>query len=406
MELVQIHGYECSGPAARRAPAAGILNTIIGRKDSLRTPVSRSAKALLFLLCGMALSCAPCRALTPAEVLVVANRRVPVSLSIAEYYARRRGIPREQVLAVPMPEAEEISRQEFDRYVAAPIEEWLLRHNAADRILAIVTTMGVPLKIGGSEGLRGDRAAVDSELAALYPGLRGSPAPLPGPWSNPYFGQSGPFRHPDFPLYLVARLAAYSFADVRAMIDRALAARNRGLAVIDLRSGWVDEGNGWLRAAAGLLPQGRVLLEQTRAPATGPHEVIAWASFGSNDPARRRRHPGFRFLPGALVTEFVSTDARTLREPPPGWDFGDWRRPETHFAGSPQALAADWIRYGATAATGHVYEPFLHFTPRPQILLPQYLAGRPLAEAFYASIPAISWMNVLLGDPLCRLAPG
>ncbi len=281
---------------------------------------------MLLLAGSMAWTCGPSSALTPADVLLVANRRVPVSVSIAEYYARRRGIPREQVLAAPMPEAEEISRRDFDRYVAAPVEDWLLRHNAADRILVIVTTLGVPLKIRGSDGLQGDRAAVDSELAALYAGLRGSPAPLAGPWSNPYFRHSGPFRHPDFPLYLVARLAAYSFADVRAMIDRALAARNRGLAVIDLRGGWMDEGNGWLRAAAAALPQGRVLLEQTRAPATGPHEVIAWASFGSNDPARRRRHPGFRFLPARWSPNPSPPTRAPSASRRPGGDFGDWRR--------------------------------------------------------------------------------
>ncbi|GIU75402.1 MAG: hypothetical protein KatS3mg004_2489 [Bryobacteraceae bacterium] len=347
----------------------------------------------------------PLPALTPADVLVVANRRVPVSMSIAEYYARRRGVPRAQVVAFPMPESEEISREEFDRLVAAPIEDWLIRNRAAERILVIVTTLGVPLKIRGSEGMQGDRAAVDSELAAMYAFLHGARHPLAGPWSNPYFQREVPFRHPDFPLYLVARLAAYTFADVRAMIDRASEARNRGIAVIDLRGGWPDEGEDWLRSAAARLPGQRVWLEESRIAASGARDVIAWASFGSNDPARRRRHPGFRFLPGALVTEFVSTDARTMREPPPGWDYGDWKRPETHFAGSPQALAADWIRYGATAATGHVYEPYLQFSPRPQILLPQYLAGRTLAESFYASIPAISWMNVLLGDPLCRLAP-
>jgi len=356
------------------------------------------------VLCAAALL-PPAAALTPQQVLVVANSRVPASLSAAEYYARRRAIPRAHVLAVPMPEQEEISRQEFDRAVAAPVEGWLLRNGAVDRILVIVTTLGVPLKIRGSDGLQGDRAAVDSELAAVYAGLKGQPVPLAGPWSNPYFNRKEPFRHPDFPLYLVARLGGYTFADVRAMIDRALAARNRGVAVIDLRSGWRDHGNSWLKTAAGLLPPGRVVLDESGAVLSGVRGVIAWASWGSNDPARKRGDPGLQFLPGALVTQFVSTDGRTLRQPPPGWQYGDWRRPETHFEGSPQSLAADWIRFGATAATGHVYEPFLHFSPRPQILLPQYLAGRTLGESFYASIPAISWMNLLLGDPLCRLAP-
>ena len=357
------------------------------------------------VLCSAAALLPRAAALTPQQVLVVANSRVPASLSAAEYYARRRAIPRTQVLAVPMPEQEEISRQEFDRSVAAPVEDWLLRNGAADRILVIVTTLAVPLKIRGGDGPQGDRAAVDSELAAIYPGLKGRPVPLAGPWSNPYFNRKEPFRHPDFPLYLVARLGGYTFTDVRAMVDRALAARNRGVAVIDLKGGWLDDGDHWLKTAASLLPPGRVVLDESGAVVTGVRGVIAWASWGSNDHARKRRDPGFQFLPGAIVTQFVSTDGRTLREPPPGWQYGDWRRPETHFEGSPQSLAADWIRFGATAATGHVYEPFLQFSPRPQILLPQYLAGRTLGESFYASIPALSWMNILLGDPLCRLAP-
>ena len=43
-----------------------------------------------------------------------------------------------------------------------------------------------------------------------------------------------PFQHPRFPIYLVTRLAAWDLADVKAMIDRGLAARNRGKFVIDL----------------------------------------------------------------------------------------------------------------------------------------------------------------------------
>jgi hypothetical protein len=55
---------------------------------------------------------------------------------------------------------------------------------------------------------------------------------------------------------VVTRLAAYDFNDVKAMIDRSLAARNRGKFVLDLQSEKNDTGNNWLRTAAMLLPGG------------------------------------------------------------------------------------------------------------------------------------------------------
>jgi uncharacterized protein (TIGR03790 family) len=68
-------------------------------------------------------------------------------------------------------------------------------------------------------------------------------------------------------------------------------------------------------------------------------------------------------------------------------------------------LTADFIRQGATGASGHVYEPRLDGTPQPDILFPAYLQGRTLAESFYLSIRYLSWMNVVVGDPLCTLGP-
>jgi len=45
----------------------------------------------------------------------------------------------------------------------------------------------------------------------------------------------------------------------------------------------------------------------------------------------------------------------------------------------------------------------LGLNPRPDILFPAYLKGRNLAESYYLSIPGLSWQNVVLGDPLCKL---
>ena len=58
-----------------------------------------------------------------------------------------------------------------------------------------------------------------------------------------------------------------------------------------------------------------------------------------------------------------------------------------------------------TGVSGHVAEPYLDATIRPQILFPAYLAGFNLAESFYLAMPFLSWQTVIIGDPLCAPFP-
>ena len=95
--------------------------------------------------------------------------------------------------------------------------------------------------------------------------------------------------------------------------------------------------------------------------------------------------------------------ARTFAEPPEDWTIGSWNDPSSFFVNSPQTMTGDLIREGVSGACGHVYEPYLQGNPRPDYVLPAYFAGLPLAEAFYVGTPYLSWMNVIVGDPLCRL---
>ena len=53
------------------------------------------------------------------------------------------------------------------------------------------------------------------------------------------------------------------------MIDRSLAARNRGKFVFDLRSKRDESGDEWLRNAAIVLPADRVVLEETDKSSMG-----------------------------------------------------------------------------------------------------------------------------------------
>src|SRR5206468_1906801 len=217
----------------------------------------------------------------------------------------------------------------------------------------------------------------------LYARMHGAVIPVAGPIPNPFFRQRDtPFRHPLFAMYLVTRLDAYKITDMKALVDRALHARNTGTWVIDLKEREATEGNQWLRNAALLLPKERVILDETEKVISNVKGVIGYASWGSNDTSRKQRLLNFGWLPGAIATEFVSTNARTFRPPPDTWQLGGkWGDPKTSWDGSPQSMAADYIREGASAVSGQVDEPFLQYCPRPEFVLPAYSSGRTMAES-------------------------
>ncbi len=338
---------------------------------------------------------------SPDVVLIVVNQSSALSRQIGDYYAQRRHIPASNVCRIAASTDEEIPRSIYDREIVQPLENCLRSHGLTEKVLYIVITAGVPLKIRGEISLSGDAASVDSELTLLYSDMHGRPHALAGGIANPFFGKvAATFRHPDFAIYLVTRLAGFNFADVKGMVDRAQMARNRGKFVIDLKASDNTKGNAWLLQAAQQLPRDRVVFDGSPMVLDHQSDVIAYASWGSNDPNRTQRHLTFGWLPGAIMTEYVSTNGRSFARPPEDWKIGDAKAP---FAGSAQTLTSDYVHDGATGASGHVYEPFLQFTPRPNILLPAYFRGRNLAESYYLSIPLLSWMNIVVGDPLCAI---
>jgi uncharacterized protein (TIGR03790 family) len=369
-----------------------------------------TVRTFLPAACALALfaavSITDAHAQTPAQVLVVINKRSPVSDEIGRYYMRRRAIPAGNLCVIDVPLGDDISHSFYESDVEAPIAKFLTRTKLTESILYIVTTQGVPLRVtGDGNKLLATNASVDSELTLLYQKLHGVNIPVPGAVVNPFFQKrDSPFRHPQIPMYMVTRLAGYDMTDMKGLVDRAPLARNTGKFVIDLRADNTTQGNQWLRAAALLLPQDRVILDDTAKILTGIRGVIGYASWGSNDFDRKERFLKFEWLPGAIATEFVSTDARTFNRPPDQWTIGRWGGPpSTMFFGSPQSMIGDYIHEGASGAGGQVDEPYLDYCPRPDFVLPAWFQGRNLAESFYMGIRGLSWVNVVIGDPLMRL---
>jgi len=360
--------------------------------------------------------------LTPDEVLVVVNDSSPLSMAVAEYYVALRGIPAENVLhlASGTTTAETVDRATYNAQVRDPIRDYLeVEHPELRlRILCIVTTKDVPLRVNGPGGAL---ASVDSELTQLFTGYVGDDGQ--NSWLvNPYVGVHVSFRRFRDEMgfgnrisYLVTRLTGYQTnvdpgtgvpQDILGLMERSVAPPEAGIFLLDkdpTKTGGYAIGNIWMDEANTLLgPLGEttVVNEGTTFVHNQP-DIVGYASWGSNDcctagapyygevpPGSGDVYPG-DFLPRAICTTYVSTSGRTFTDG--NQNYG-------------QSLVADLVRQGASAACGHVYEPYLNAVSQPHRLLPAYARGFSVAEAYYQSVGFLSWMNVIVADPLmvCR----
>ena len=267
-------------------------------------------------------------------------------------------------------------------------------------------------------GLNGTAASVDSELTLLYRRMTGAPAPVLGSVPNPYFlenrpiREAAPFTHGEHDVYLVTRLDAFTVEEALALVDRGMAGSTEGHIVLDQRAALRQSaGENWLVEAANQLRAtghgDRVLLETTPKPARDVARVLGYYGWGSIDPQNRVRELRMGFVPGSIGATFASSDARTFQEPPQDWvpSAGESGPGSMLHAGAPHSLVGDMIREGVTGVAGHVAEPYLQSVVRPQTLFAAYLAGFNLVEAFYLSLPQLSWQGVVIGDPLCAPFP-
>ena len=348
-----------------------------------------------------------------SNVVVVINQASSDSERIGARYAASRGVPAENVVRLKTTTSDDIDRAALEYEIERPISEVITRNEAQDHILYIVVTKGIPLRVRGTAGLDGTMASVDSELALLYRKLLGSPVPPGGRIPNPYYlgdrpiSAAAPFSHAAYDMYLVTRLDGFTVEDALKVVERGAAPVNDGRFVLDARASMVGNrsGDSWLTMAADRLSaaglKDRVLLDTKTSVAAPTGPILGYYSWGSNDPSVTSRNMNLQFVPGALAGMFVSTDARTFKEPPASWTIGKWGDRKGYFEDSPQSLVGDLIRAGATGVSGHVAEPFLDGSARPQIVFPSYVAGFNLAESFYLGIPFLSWQNLVVGDPLC-----
>lgn len=361
------------------------------------------------------------------EVAVVYSKRLPESRAVAEYYALQRDVPGAQVIGLDLESPSGvILRPDYERQVQAPLiaelqarglmqfatrevpaSNGIPAHTAyrctGSKIRYLLLAWGMPFRINEDARLvplsltnlppqlRRNEASVDNELMLLP--SAGS-YELTGVTPNPYHATTNSaWYHPTNGVVMVSRLDGPTPALAKGLVDKALFAERHGLcgnAYIDLRnitSGAYKTGDDWITNTASACKRlGFSTYVDNRPetlPPTFPMSHVAlyfgWYSWSADGPFLR---PEVEFMPGAIAYHLHSFSAADPRSTTANW-------------------VGPFIAKGATATMGCVAEPYLDLTPNPHILFELLAARRyTFGEAGIACQRVISWMNILVGDPL------
>jgi uncharacterized protein (TIGR03790 family) len=199
-----------------------------------------------------------------------------------------------------------------------------------------------------------------------------------------------------FRTLMVCRLDGPNYGIAQGLVDKALAAEEKGLsgtAYIDSRGLYqrndmyahYDQSLRDLVLLTQLRTNLPVQQEQTKelfAPGSCPETALycGWYSL-------KKYIDAFDFVDGAIGFHIASLEAVNLRD----------------------AKSTQWcpamLMDGITATLGPVGEPYLHAYPEPKKFFEELFGGSCLVEAYYHTKPFNSWQMVLIGDPLYRPFP-
>jgi len=338
------------------------------------------------------------------------------SKELAEYYAEKRDIPKENLIGLPLPKTGKISRKQYITLVQDPLRKlfndkswWTIQDigknikvATQNEIKVLVCMYGVPFGVENdasiklAEGQTPNRfnkfncASVDSELSVLSV----HNFPVYQPLGNQYFKKDMAFSEFGNSAYmLVGRIDSPSIEICKRMIDDALEVEEKGLwgmAYLDLANkgkGYVA-GDNWLKTIEKKnwelgIPTTIDKNRDTYLTNYPMRDVAMYYGWYDRNVSGPFRSPNFKFKKGAVAIHLHSFSASDLRNPKSRW-------------------VGPLLKKGAAATVGNVYEPYLTGSHYFDILHDRLIKGYTLVESAYMAVPQLSWQNVVIGDPLYR----
>ncbi|MDJ0599699.1 MAG: TIGR03790 family protein [Crocosphaera sp.] len=303
------------------------------------------------------------------ELGIIVNYADPLSVQIGQYYRQKRNIPANHIIEVIFdPSVTTLSPQDFarikqevDTLTPAEVKGYALTWTKPYRVGCMSITSAFALGFHTRHCAKGCQAI----------------AP------NPYFNsnRSQPFL--DFGIRPTMAIAATSFEEAKALIDRGLASDNThppGTAYLmdtkdkarNVRSNLYST---VIKQLSSKIPieviKGNVLREK--------NDVL----FYFTGVTRVRQLDSNTFLPGAMADHLTS--------------FGG------KLTDSGQMSSLEWLKAGATGSYGTVVEPcnFAQKFPHPGVAMYHYLQGDNLLHAYWKSVAWVG-QGIFIGEPLAR----
>jgi uncharacterized protein (TIGR03790 family) len=335
------------------------------------TTTQRIVCLLSFVILGLA---GPARAqfvaaghLGPRQLAIVINDAEPNSVKIGEYYRKRRGIPKANVVHVRIPgKPHEISPERFQE-----LKEQIDAHLKPE-VQAVLMVWTAPYKVAcnsitGAYSLGFDPEQCAKTCAAGRP--------------SPYFNSSAARPFTDLNIRISMLLPTESVEQAKALIDRGAGA---GFRQVPATAYFLVTSEKPRNSRAPFFPppgkiEARKLSTQTIQGDVleGVHDIMIYET----GMAQVSKLDTLGFEPGALADHLTSLGGDLL--------------------GGEQMSSLRWLEAGATASYGTVSEPCNHWQkfPNPMILLKHYVQGNSAIEAYWKSV-AWPTQGLFIGEPL------
>ncbi len=315
----------------------------------------------------------PPSGLMPRDLAIIVNDQDRLSVKIANYYQQQRKIPAENIITISFKPDEPVMHPGEFAVLQKVVEAKVPSH-----IQAYLLTWAEPYRVGCM--------SISSAFAFGFSNKYCAKGCKPT-YPSRYARSNSLKPYDDFQIRPTMLLAATSFDEAKALIDRGVAADGQANASNNTGKAYLVETSDKARSVRKrIFPSAQLLLGDKM-----PVFII------KTDAIKNRKDVMFyftgktfiddiasnQFLPGAMADHLTSAGGRLTN--------------------SSQMSALRWLEGGATGSYGTVVEPcnLLEKFPSPLIAMTNYLQGASLIEAYWKSV-IMPGQGVFIGEPLAK----